>query len=134
MNLFRTRIRWCWGRPEGARRNAYAISLGKSRQSQNDVLTGLLCKLSFGLTNEESVLAPITILLILAAGWADATANACDPILTLEGEEWVVSSCSRAIEGEIERPSVEFLLQPTRVELGPLPPYSPLHALPPDPT
>lgn len=76
------------------------------------------------------MIATISVFVLLAAGWADATAAACDPILTLEGDEWVVSSCSPSIEGEIERPSVEFVLEPTRVDLGPLPPYSPLHALP----
>jgi hypothetical protein len=115
----------------GARRNSN-LSVSKANDKVKGVLIVSATGLSFGGHTEVSMLAPLSILFLLAAVWAEVTAAECDPILTLEGEEWVVTSCSPPIEGQVERPSVEFVLEPTRIHLGPLPSYSPLHALEPD--
>ena len=73
------------------------------------------------------MLTTIVMLLTLGASWADAAAERCEPILALVDDEWVVGGCAEPIEAEIERPSVYFVIEPSRVEIGDFPPYSPLH-------
>ena len=52
----------------------------------------------------------------------------CEQELVEEDGVFVVTTdCT--IDGEIDRPEVQIIIQPTPIEFGPLPPYSPLHEL-----
>jgi hypothetical protein len=73
------------------------------------------------------MLTTIVMFLTLGAAWADVAADRCDPILTFVDDEWVVGGCAETVEASVERPSVEFVIEPSRVDIGDFPPYSPLH-------
>ncbi len=81
-------------------------------------------------TSEDPMTEAITIFLALAAGWSAVTAEECTPIELFQEGDWVVADYDcEPIEGDIERPSVQLVLTPTPIEFGPMPAYSPLHAI-----